>query len=404
MPLFIRKDGEKTILLNKCGESLFGCSGAMLVTQGIYTPKSLTSSSLYVCKRTVWVPDSLSCGCLVNHLESFGVTLPFSVQKVSSFHRFGLCGINPTRTVHAIDKHFFLLAKIPYKHFVIYGIVEIKESNPSGAIVIKNISASKNDVLHHVDWIQNDITLYHQKPKKRRRRLPTFLSEPMNDHRVHSFITESESTTVREETHKDPVQLETESNTSISTAHSPVVSPSEYVNSSGPSLNGVYLPSPHPIYLIPFTPLPNVSEAAMDSNPFFISSQPSWLAKPNVMCFFCFIEKGKVSVKLPLGLREKGVPSFISKALSSHDHRMKDCSSEWVSNFKKQGKRQAEEWRGKRGWKVNWLALTNHKHEVSSIGRCVRNHTVVAHQSVVHITNHHSKCELCTPHAHHLAI
>ena len=47
------------------------------------------------------------------------------------------------------------------------------------------------------------------------------------------------------------------------------------------------------------------------------------------------------------------------------------------------------------------MALTNHKHEVSTMGRRVRNHTVIVHQSAVHITKHHSDCEWCTPHAHH---
>ena len=50
------------------------------------------------------------------------------------------------------------------------------------------------------------------------------------------------------------------------------------------------------------------------------------------------------------------------------------------------------------------MALTNHKHEVSTMGMCVRNHTMVVHQSVVHIIKHISECEWCTPHAHHIAI
>ena len=53
---------------------------------------------------------------------------------------------------------------------------------------------------------------------------------------------------------------------------------------------------------------------------------------------------------------------------------------------------------------VKWLALTNHKHEVSTMGRCARNHTMIVHQPVIHITKHLSECEWCTPHAHDLAI
>mgnify|MGYP004483261379 CR=1 FL=1 len=38
------------------------------------------------------------------------------------------------------------------------------------------------------------------------------------------------------------------------------------------------------------------------------------------------------------------------------------------------------------------------------MGKCVRNHIMVAHKPVVHITKHHSECEWCTPHAHHISI
>ena len=42
------------------------------------------------------------------------------------------------------------------------------------------------------------------------------------------------------------------------------------------------------------------------------------------------------------------------------------------------------------------MALTNHKHDVSTMGMCVRNHTMIVHQSMVHITKHLSECECCT--------
>ena len=160
MPMFIRKDGEKTTLLSKCGEFLFGCSGEMLVTQGIYIPKSFTPSPYhFICKRGVWVPDSLSHECLVHNLESFGASLPFSVQKVASFCRFGLCGVNPTRTVHANDKHFFLLAKVPHKQFAVYGIVDIGQACPSSPIFIERISTNRDVILKSVEWVLNATVL-----------------------------------------------------------------------------------------------------------------------------------------------------------------------------------------------------------------------------------------------------
>ena len=169
--MFWKEHGEKSTLLSKCGETLFGCSGQLYVTQGIYVPKSLVSSSSYcLCKRTVWVPDSLSHECLAKNLDLFGAKLPFSVQRVASLHRFGLCGITPTRTAYAKDKYFILLAKVPHKQFAMYGIVEIRESCKTGIIIIVNISTTKEDILDNVEWIKNDLALYHisKRPKSKR--------------------------------------------------------------------------------------------------------------------------------------------------------------------------------------------------------------------------------------------
>lgn len=38
------------------------------------------------------------------------------------------------------------------------------------------------------------------------------------------------------------------------------------------------------------------------------------------------------------------------------------------------------------------MTLTNHKHDVSAMGMCLRKHTMLVHQSVVHITKHLSEC------------
>ena len=48
--------------------------------------------------------------------------------------------------------------------------------------------------------------------------------------------------------------------------------------------------------------------------------------------------------------------------------------------------------------------LTIHNHQVTSMGRCVSNHTMLVHQPVVHVTKLLSDCEWSTPDAHQLAI
>ena len=236
--MFIRKDGEKTTLLSKCGELLFGCSGTMLVTQGIYIPRSLSPShDHFICKRAVWVPDSLSHECLVHHLESFGATLPFSVQMVASLHRFGLCGVNPTRTVHANDKQFFLLAKIPHRQFMVYGIVEIGQTCQSSPIFIERISTNRVDILSSVEWVLNEFALHH-------------LSKQLkNKRRRHCAVTDK----LKQET-QDQMQCgnaETESEQSEKAPQSPIIILCDSVNSPSSGFNGVDLQGPHPIFLIP---------------------------------------------------------------------------------------------------------------------------------------------------------
>ena len=172
----------KATLLHKCGEMLFGCSGKMLVTQGIYVPKLVSSQPFYLlCKRTVWVPDSLSYECLFEHLLSFGAILPFSVKKIASLNRFGLCGINPTRTVHANDRCFLLLAKYPGKHFAVYGVVEIEQGGPRSMVSIQSIITKKGEVLSHVDCIQSEITHYQQSKESKNKKSSDELVDEKSD-------------------------------------------------------------------------------------------------------------------------------------------------------------------------------------------------------------------------------
>lgn len=249
MPLFRRKYGEKSTLLSKCGETLFGCSGKLLVTQGIYVPKSLLPSSTHcLCKRTVWVQDSLSHECLLHNLEFFEATLPFPVQWAASLHCFGLCGVSPTRTAYATDKQFLLLAKVPHRQFAVYGIMEIRESYTKGIIIIVNISTTKEDVLNCVDWIKSEFTVFLLSKKSKR-----------TNHGVYSGhevpVIEGEKTTLLQGSEQDPLQhrsTETESDVSVNTPEYPnpscnSVNPSNV--SSIVSFSG--LQSPNPLLWVP---------------------------------------------------------------------------------------------------------------------------------------------------------
>ena len=267
---------EKTTLLNKCGETLFGCSGELLITQGIYVPKSLTSSSSQcLCKRTVWVPDSLSLECLAKYLGTFGATLPFSVHRVASLHRFGLCGVNPTRTAYAKDKHFFLLAKVPHNQFAVYGIVEIRQIHPKRTIIIINISTTKEDVLCCVEWIKSDTTLYHLS------KTPTnkgVCNGVCSDHEAQVIEGETEKPTILQRLEQDLSEYsstETEGNLSVNTLECPHHPVCDYINPSSDMFTGDHLQSPNPLLWVPYLVQQSVSEAPDDSNPSFVYSSSS---------------------------------------------------------------------------------------------------------------------------------
>lgn len=83
---------------------------------------------------------------------------------------------------------------------------------------------------------------------------------------------------------------------------------------------------------------------------------------------------------------------FLPSMWSQHDHRVKECDSEWVSQHQMEGKKHMwksidEEWRRKKGERIllsgqsDWLSwITTMR--VSNMGRCVSNH---AYQSTIHI-------------------
>jgi hypothetical protein len=276
MPMFRRRKGEKSTLLSKCGELLFGCTGELLPTQGIYVPKSLSSTlKLFICKRTVWVPDSLLHECLVHNLESFDATLPFSVQKVVSLHRFGLCGVSPTRTIHAEDKAFLLLAKIPHKQFAVYGIIEMGSAYLSNPTSIVSITTNKDDILHCVNMIKSEIVLHQQMKQFKNKTSPSVLMYDIKDKESDVVERKNEPQELLGVTEQCPVQLkstETESDLSVCTPEIPAQAPTECANPSQPLFQGVYMPNQNAILWFPFVPSLGTSEPPEDSNPFFTSS------------------------------------------------------------------------------------------------------------------------------------
>lgn len=273
-----RKVGEKATLLNNCGELLFGCSGEVLVTQGIYVPKSLSSSPFsFICKRTVWIPLSPLCEHFVHNLESFGATLPFSVQRIASLNCFGLCGIDPTRAIHARDKCFLLLAKFPGKHFAVYGIVETRNADFQNTTFIENISTNKDDILHCVEWIKSETTLYHLS-KGTQNRTSHSMTTKETGTREGSLI-ESEPSTVMQNMQQYPIQksVETEGEQVVYTPGYPHHTPCEHVNPLTPTFGGAYLPNPNNVFWIPYLPVQSTAEATGGPSSFFLPSQLSSL-------------------------------------------------------------------------------------------------------------------------------
>ena len=239
----------KATLLHKCGEMLFGCSGKMLVTQGIYVPKLVSSQPFYLlCKRTVWVPDSLSYECLFEHLISFGALLPFSVKKIASLHRFGLCGINPTRKMYAIDRCFLLLARYPCKRFAVYGVVEIGITDPNSTMFVESIITSKVEVLSHVESIQSEINLYQQsKELKSQRKNADELRDDANGQEGQLIETGSQSAIVEGE-QEYPVQQSVvgECDVSPNAPECSTIAPDECMSPLNVCFDSPQLPGPSP--------------------------------------------------------------------------------------------------------------------------------------------------------------
>lgn len=282
MPRYRRKIGEKATLVSKCGESLFGCCGEMLVTQGIYVPKSLSSRPSHcICKRTVWVPDSISYECFFHYLDYFGASFPFPIQRGASHYCFGLCGINPTRTMHAEGNWFFIVVKYLHRRFAVYGIVQTKLSSLKSVAFIENISTNKNDVLNCVDWIQREIACYKlSKVIKSNGADQIVLKDATSDQKDQMY--ESESQIVIQEAQQDQVQHkcdETESEVSFEAPESFCPAPCECLQPLNTSFNGVNLPSPNTLFWVLYYPQQSTVDVAGYPNTFPLTQSFSF-SKP----------------------------------------------------------------------------------------------------------------------------
>lgn len=270
-----RKVGEKATLLGQCGESLFGCSGETLVTQGIYMTTQIPAKPFsFICKRTVWVPGSLDFEQLASHLEVYGATLPFSIPKVASLRRFGLCGLNPTRTIRARDTQFLLLAKVPTKRFTVYGVVVIKKFGPKSQIIIDSITTNHDDVLCCVEWVKNESTLYQ-------------LSRELKSHDTSNTSQAKESsqqddTVVKTEKGIDSIpqilvqygmqsNVDTESDLSVTTPENYKMNQTDCLTSPGIAPYSFYVP--YTSFSVSSFPSQNTVEDIEEPSPFILDHQ-----------------------------------------------------------------------------------------------------------------------------------
>lgn len=272
---FRRKVGEKATLLGQCGELLFGCSGETLVTQGIYISRSIpTKPFSFICKRTVWVPGSLAFEHLAAHLEVYGARLPFSVSKIASLRRFGLCGLNPTRTIRARDTQFLLLARFPTKRFTVYGVVVIKKFGPKSQILIDSITTNNTDVLNCVEWVKNESTLYQLSRELKNKDASTNAQKEGSSEQDDQPV---EAEAVADCVPQIPAQkgiqcsVDTESDLSVTTPEYLKMSQIDSFDSPNLAPYGLYLPST--VYVVPSFPSQNTSEEIETSSPFLLDNQ-----------------------------------------------------------------------------------------------------------------------------------
>jgi len=163
-----KKDGEKAALLQGCGELLFGCPGDIRVTQGIYVAKKSKKMECF-CKRAVWVPNKLCSEHLRQVFSEHGADITTCLTASSVI---GICGRNPTRTAHATDSTFMVLAQFSKKKFIVVALVSIINNQvdtlQQTSITIREITTDPFRISETVSWIKNE-SAFHVKTKAKKR-------------------------------------------------------------------------------------------------------------------------------------------------------------------------------------------------------------------------------------------
>jgi len=165
-----KKDGEKSLLLQACGEHLFGCPGKTRITQGIYTVEGEDVFNCF-CKRAVWVPSRLSIDRLKEKFKTFGALFP---SCLDSQVVVGICGKNPTRTAHATDCSFMILYLTAKKKFVVAGIASFDHSQldeyTKPLVSLNSLSSDPGEILDCINWIRKEAKDHDKEKVKKRPR------------------------------------------------------------------------------------------------------------------------------------------------------------------------------------------------------------------------------------------
>jgi len=166
-----KKSGEKAVLLQACGEELFRCEGENKVTQGIYVVRKGRKLECF-CKRAVWVPiDPKSIETLKMRFDEFGAAWPSFLDDVAMV---GVCGRNATRTAHATDSTFLILALHPKMKFVAVGIVRVDYGTLIGDtkpdISITGITSDPSQLEDCIEWIRKESTAHENNKSVKRPR------------------------------------------------------------------------------------------------------------------------------------------------------------------------------------------------------------------------------------------
>jgi len=161
-----KKNGEKAVLLQACGEELFRCEGENKVTQGIYVIRKGRKLECF-CKRAVWVPiDPASLETLKSRFKSFNAPWPSMLDESPMV---GLCGRNATRTAHATDSTFLVLALHQKMKFVAVGIVRVEYGPFIGDVKpdihVTGISSDATELDDCIEWIRKESSI-HESTKK----------------------------------------------------------------------------------------------------------------------------------------------------------------------------------------------------------------------------------------------